>query len=386
MKINMNMKKIANGKTNKKLFLGVGIFLVLVACLGWSLSNQGTQAETAKAERGEIKKYVEEIGEVKCEDSTTVYLEGNGLIKSIDAEENQQVKKGDLLLTMDSDQLEISLKDANESLNEARARYETGEESYQTALKDYENTKYLAGEGAVSQWELTQKEAAMKSAEAAREGYKAAVDQAALNVQNSSLSLGRQQVLSPIDGTVLEKNVEVNAYGVPGTAAFVIGNSGNIKIESKILADDIDGVKIGSKAEITARTDEKQAIEGTVVKIAPTAVDETSSLGVKQKKVAVTIRPVDSQVSLKLGSEVDVKVVTEAKSSAVIVPAGAVFDYQGASCVFVVKRGKAVLRKVETGIRNESYAEIKKGLEEGEPVISAPDNSIEEGMRIKSGS
>jgi HlyD family secretion protein len=38
---------------------------------------------------------------------------------------------------------------------------------------------------------------------------------------------------------------------------------------------------------------------------------------------------------------------------------------------------------VERGIRNESFAEISEGLEEGEIVLSAPDNSIEEGMRIK---
>lgn len=385
MKFNMDLKTIKNKKINKKLTVAFGIVLVLAVCLGWTFSHQGTAAETAAAERGDIQKYVEEIGEVKCEDSLSVYLEGNGLIKSIEVQEGEQVKRGQMLLSMEQDQSEISLGNAEESLNEARARYAAGEEAYQTALKDYNNTKLLSEEGAMSQWELTQKEAALKSAEAARSACQAALGQAELGVKNDSLTLSKQQILSPIDGTVLEKKVEINEFGVPGTAAFVIGNPENSEIESKFLAEDAANIKAGDKAVVMTRTDDKQEIAGTVVKIAPTAEDETSSLGVKQKKVAVTIKPIGTTAPFKPGSEVDVRVITETKTDAIIVPAGAVFDYQGKSCVFTVEAGKAVLRKVKRGIQNESVAEITSGLKEGETVLSAPDNSIEEGMRIKAG-
>jgi HlyD family secretion protein len=326
---------------------------------------------------------VEEVGEVKCRDSTTVYLEGNGLIRNIYVEENQPVKKGDPLMSMDQAQMDIALQNAQETLSGARAQYAAGEEAYQTALKDYSNTKFLAEEGAASQWELTQKEAALKSAEAVRAAYQSELEQAELALQNSTIALGKQQIVSPIDGTVLEKNVELNELGEPGMAAFVIGNGDDVEIESKILADDAAEIKIGDEAEVIARTEEKQSIRGVVVKIAPTATEEISSLGVKQKKVAVTVRPLDPAISLKVGSEVDVRVITDTKRGVVIVPAGAVFDYQGESCVFTVESGKAVIRPIERGIRNQSFAEIKKGLKEGDAVISAPDNSIEAGMRIK---
>jgi len=221
-----------------------------------------------------------------------------------------------------------------------------------------------------------------------RSGYQATLEQAELNVQDSVLTLSRQQALSPIDGIVLEKNVELNEPGVPGTAAFVIGNPEKVEIESKILADDAAEISVGDKAEIVTRTDDKKVIAGTVTEIAPTATDEISSLGVKQKKVTVTIRPVGTAApsmagSFKLGAEVDVKVVTESKTGVIVVPAGTVFDYQGETCVFAVKGGKAVLRTVKRGIGNGSFAEITDGLEEGDIVLAAPDNSIEEGMRIK---
>lgn len=101
MNIPTDRKKVKNNKLNKKLPWVIAIFLVLAACLGWNLSRQGTPAETALAERGDIQKYVEETGEVKCSDSTTVYLEGSGPIKNIAVEAGQQIKRGELLLSMD---------------------------------------------------------------------------------------------------------------------------------------------------------------------------------------------------------------------------------------------------------------------------------------------
>ena len=378
----MDIKGILNKKPNKRLILIIGILAVSMTGLGLVLSGRGIAAETAAAERGDIQKYVEEIGEVKCKDAVTVYIEGNGLIGQIEAEENQQVRKGELLLSMDREQLELSRQNAVQALNRARAEHDAGEEDYQTALKDYNNTKYLAEEGAVSQWDLTQKEAELKRAEAALSGYQAALEQAEVSVESDSLALGKQEILSPTDGTVLERMVEVNEIGAPGTAAFVIGDLENIEIESKILAEDAADIKVGDKAVVTARTEDKQEIEGSVVKVAPTAEDEVSSLGVRQKKVTVTIKPIKNEASLIPGYEADVRIVTEKKKGVIIVPSGAVFDYKGESCIFTIEKGKAVLRTVKTGIRNESFIEITEGLAEGEIVLSSPDNSIEEGMRI----
>ncbi len=75
---------------------------------------------------------------------------------------------------------------------------------------------------------------------------------------NSSLALSKQQALAPLNGTVLEKKVEVNAFGAPGTAAFIIGDTENLKIEAKILAEDAADIQVGNKVGITVRTKEKQ--------------------------------------------------------------------------------------------------------------------------------
>ncbi|AOT70347.1 efflux RND transporter periplasmic adaptor subunit [Geosporobacter ferrireducens] len=405
----------------KKVIWSLMIGIVLIASLLWGLLNQGTAVEAAKVERGDIKKYVEDIGTVKCKELETISIEGSGRIQNVAAEVGQQVKRGELLLTMEKEQLEIQLKNANEKIKEieasfqgseirnyatqvekARIAVQQAEDTYLSALDDFNNAKLLYASGTVSRQEFNQKESGLKNAQASlntakihlqeienntpdsiRAAYRAQLEQAVLNRESILLSLKKQEMRSPIDGIILERKVEANTVGVPGTIAFMIGNIENVEIEAYILTDDVTGVKLGDEVELIERSERKQMVEGKVVKIAPSATTITSSLGVNQKKVSVTIEALKQIVELKPGYEVDIKVITQRKNNVIMVPVSAVFDYKGKSCVFVIESEKAVLRTIQKGIQDEFFVEIMDGLKEGDLILSAPDNSIREGMKIK---
>lgn len=405
----------------KKLWVLI-IGIVLAASLALAVfSNQGSEVAVTEVKRGGIKNYVEDIGTVRCKESKTVSIEGSGLIQSITADIGQQVKKGEPLLTMEKKQLELQLKDIDEKIKEAQASFEgsdiknyagnlekakiafnRAEDAYALALDDFNKVKVLAEAGAVSNEELKLKDEALKSAkalmntaeldlqqietntpESVKAVYRAQLGQLILSRESILHSLEKQEVKAPIDGVVLEKNVEDNTLGVPGTVAFVIGDVDNVEVEANILADDVADIKPGDQVEITERSDRKQTVEGKVVKIAPSAVAVTSSLGVNQKKVAVTIEPLDQSKLLRPGYEVDVKVITEQKNDILLVPLSAVFDYMDKDHVFVAADGKTVLRAVKKGIQDEDYAEIVDGLKEGEQVLEEPDINVKEGMRIR---
>ena len=407
-------------KKKKLWVLAAGI--VFIAFLAFMVfAKQGTEASVTEVKRGEIKKYVEDIGTVKCTELKSVSIEGSGLIQNVAAEVGQQVKKGELLLSMEKSQLEIQLKNLDEKIKEIKASFEGSDiknyassvekariavarskDAYALALEDFSKIKSLAEAGAASDTELKQKEEALGSAEALMKTaqldlqqiqantpdsvtavYKAQLEQVVLSRESILHSLEKQEVVSPIDGVVLERHAEVNTVGTPGTVSFVIGDVSRLEIEADILADEVSNVKLGDGVEITERSDQKHTIGGKVVKIAPSAVAVTSSLGVNQKRVAVTIEPAGQSERLRPGYEVDVRVITERKDGAVLVPASSVFDYKGKDCVFTVSDGKALLKTVQKGIQDGEHAEIIDGLKEGEWVLAAPDINIKEGTRIK---
>lgn len=404
----------------KKIIWISGIAIGMITLL-FMVLNQGAAVEVVDVKKGSMKEYVEDIGTVKCRDTTSVSLEGNGLIQHIAVDVGEQVKKGDVLLRMDTKQLEIQLQEINEKMKEIEAGLEgsgiknyatqvekakialdQAETAYTMASNEADRAKMLAEAGAISREELEQKEAALKNAQAAlstaelnlqemennrpesvKSAYQAQLEQAALNRERIQYSLEKQVVTAPMDGVILEKKAEINTMGITGAVAFVIGDMESLEVEASILADDAPEIMLGDEVELIERSGDKKVINGKVAKIAPSATNVTSSLGVNQKKVAVTIDLQDHGVSLQPGYEVDVRVVTDVRNNVLVVPLSSVFDKDDQNCVFIVENGRTALRSIKKGIQDASFVEVRDGLKEGELVLSEPDIDIKEGMKIK---
>lgn len=406
----------------KKLFWTAAIVIIcIIGVLGYMNMQKGQVVETSIVEKGEIKQFIEDVAVVQSNKKQTVYIEGSGKINSISVNVGDSVKKGDVLLTMDKEDLELRLQDANSKIEAAKAQLASTDTSnyvnkieiaevdvdkakiaYESALKNLNNSKNLYEASAISKQELDNSEDAYKNAEATlkaaniqleeikkgtpdyiRDGYAAGVEQAVILRETITREIEKQQIVSPMDGIIIEKLVDENSIGAPSTAAFIIGNIKSLELEANILSDDIYKVKIGNEVEVSGKAMGDSTIKGKIVKIAPEAKNITSSLGVNQKRVPVTIEISDDTNLLKPGYDLDIKIITEVKSDALIIPDSAVFDYKGESCVFVVDSGKSVIRQIIKGIESEKTIEILDGLEEGEKIILKPDNNVKEGMKIK---
>jgi HlyD family secretion protein len=407
---------------NKKLFWSVIIVIICVTGIsGYIIMQQGQAVKTSIVEKGEIKHYVDDTAVVQSNNKQTVYIEGSGKITGINVNVGDSVKKNDILLTMDKKDMELKLKDADSKIDAAKAQLESADISnyankievaqaevdkakisYESAERNFNNSKTLYETGAISKQEFDNSEDAYKSAEAdlrssnnqledikkgtpsyVKEGYMAGLEQAMILKDSIMSEIDKQQVLAPIDGVIIEKLVEENSMGTPGTAAFLVGDTKSLELESDILSDDIYRIKIGNDVEISGKAIGDSILNGKVVKIAPEAKNITSSLGVNQKRVPITIEISDDTDLLKPGYDLDVKVITEVKSDTLVIPDSAVFDYQGNSCVFVVENGKAVIRQIKKGIESENEIEVLDGLKEGEKILSKPNNDTKEGMKIK---
>jgi len=381
----------------------------------------GQTVETSVVEKGEIKQYVEDTAVVQSNKKQTVYIEGSGKINSIKVNVGDSVKKGDVLLTMDKEDLELKLQDAISKIEAAKAQLAGTDSSnyvnkieiaqaavdgakvnYESISRDLNNAKTLFESGAISQQEFNKTEDAYKNAELSlksanfqlqdakegvpdyvKNGYIAGVEQATILRDSIMKEIEKQQVLASIDGIIIEKLVDENSIGTTGTAAFLIGDIKSLELEGNILSDDIYKVQIGDEVEVSGKAMGDSTVKGKVVKIAPEAKNITSSLGVNQKRVQVTIEISDDANLLKPGYDLDIKVITGTKSDTLVIPDSSVFDYKGNSCVFVVDNGKAVIRQIKKGIESEKTIEVVDGLNEGDRIIIKPDNNTTEGMKIK---
>lgn len=407
----------------KKLFWIVNSIIVCtVGALAYVKLQNGQPVDTTVVSKGEIKQYIEDIATVQSNKKQTAYIDASGKITSIKVNVGDAVKKGDILLTMDKGDLELKLQDANAKIEAAKAQLkgtdiensvnkievaqaavDQAKVTYDAASRNLNNAKTLYGSGSISKQELNNAEDAYKTAEAAlksanfqledikdgtpdyvKNQYESQVKQAVILRDTINREIEKQQVASPVDGVILEKLINENASVTAGTAAFLVADTKSLELEANILSDDIYKVKIGNEVQVSGKPIGNSTIIGKITKIAPEAKNITSSLGVNQKRVPVTIEIKDDAGLLKPGYDLDIKVITEVKKDTLVVPDTSVFDYKGSSCVFVVDSGKAVIRQIKKGIESEKLIEVIGGLKPGERILVKPDNNIKEGIKIRS--
>jgi HlyD family secretion protein len=194
--------------------------------------------------------------------------------------------------------------------------------------------------------------------------------------------LKKAVICAPVAGPVLEKYIENTRVLVAGTPIVKLGDLGTMEIESDLLSEEVVAVKPGNAVELIGKALGEQAPMGKVDRIYPSAFQKISSLGIEQQRVKTIISFDNSALQLRAGTRLDVRIITNETPDAITVPERAVFRRDGAWHVFVVSGGKAQLRVVELGLKNDTWAAITSGLDLEDDIILEPKNDLEPGSRV----
>jgi HlyD family secretion protein len=197
---------------------------------------------------------------------------------------------------------------------------------------------------------------------------------------------------SPVDGVVLDRLVD-NEKLLPGGAELMeIGRLEDLEVEAEILSQDVVRVSEGDEVEIygpALGVSQGAGVRGIVHKIHPEGFTKKSSLGVEQQRVKVVVHFGPEvlaqflQHGVRVGYRVRVRIFTDAKSNALLVPRSALFRAaDGRWQVYRIADNQARLTPVNVGLMNDQTVEIASGLRAGDVVILAPENSITDGTAV----
>jgi len=400
-------------KNRKKIVILISILLTIAAffILKIKLLPEVVNAlPTVRAIRGDISSKISVLGTVKATQEQEVYSSIQGLVKYV-AEEGMQVKKGDVILRIDAEELALELEQAQskvkqqklelsrlldgpriEELEKARIKYQDALVAYEAALDDYGRNQELYDSGAISERELlsikreldTKKnqlsiaELELKLLEDPDEAEislkQAALEEAEKNLENIKKKLDKTIVYAEFDGVVLEQKIKPGMAVTPGTLLLRIGNLSELQVEINVNEYDAALLKLGQKATISGQGFDDRVYYGEVVKIAPSAsVTQTSRGNETVVKAAIKVIELDEQI--KPGFSAAAEITVEEKKGAVLIPLECVIEEEGRKHVMVVNDGNISKREVKTGIENDLYVEIIQGLSEGEEVLQDPTQS-----------
>ena len=172
-----------------------------------------------------------------------------------------------------------------------------------------------------------------------------------------------------------------------------IGQLADLEVEADILSQDMVNVREGDPVQIYGAPFadlDGGAVSGIVHRISPLGFTKISSLGVEQQRVQIVIRFTDDarqlvqQRGVGVQYRVRVRIVTESKDEALVVPRSALFrDSQGQWQLYVVRGGRARQQPITVGLINDELAEITDGVSAGESVVLAPENSLRHNSRVR---
>lgn len=307
--------------------LSVGIAILGAAAILMGVASTRKSAITAAAagtydfatvSKGDIETTVTSSGVLATVSSVSVLSQMSGRVEKVYADYNDHVKKGQVLVTLNTDMLELEKKEALADLNIAQANYDL-------AALDYQNNATLAAKGLVSAYDLTSSKSAMDVKKASLQSA-----QSALQVIDTQLT-HYARIVSPIDGIVLERDVEAGGSVVEGsssnaTALFTIARDlSKMEIKAEVDELDIGSVKVGQAVRFSVEANPGKQYSGTVgsIRLVPETTDNVVNY-------YVIIKADNADGSLLPGMTANVEFIKEQKESVLLVPSAAL-RYQPSS-------------------------------------------------------
>jgi len=397
-----------NGKKKRRKLIiwgGVGLGIVLLIAVGvFAATRGGTKIDPtklAKVEKGDLAKSVVATGKVTPIVKVEVKSKASGIVKKLLVDYGDRVKKGQLLAQLDKIEIEAQVEQSRAALEAAQANLKSTQADLERAKVDaegpdvpllkraYDRANGMAKDGIVSasalddaqkNYELalnkqnvSKAQVTVLRAKIAQAQAQVAQDQA--NLKQLEEQLSYTDIVSPIDGIVLSRDVQMGdavssilVLGSSATLVMTLGDTSEVYVKGKVDESDIGKVYIGQPARIKVESFKDKTFDGKVTKISPMGVEKDN---VTTFEVRVSIQNPGGE--LKAEMTANAEIILEEHKNVLQIPEGAIlYDKDKKASVEVPdpngKEGKRKLA-VNIGISNGAKTELLSGLKEGDQVV-----------------
>lgn len=384
---------------NRKWLIALGIALLIGVPVALKLIRSDG-AKAVESERVQLRALTPSVlasGTLMYESEVKLVSEVIGRVKEVLVQEGDIVKEGQLLLTLDpaTSLAEVAQLDAakrQSELNIDRQRV-----TFETQFAKWKRYETLRDKGIVDTNTYEEVASQRALAEVELNTSRAMLSQTQAQLRQARERLAKTQFRSPISGKVTKVTIKVGETAVPsamsiaGSDLMVIANTDGLHAEINVDETDVARIGIGQQAKIVPAAFPDKSWTGSVEQV---AISPRQNPG-QSKSYPVKIRLVATEsVQFHPGMSCRAEVSTrrEGAQKALAVPVQAV-KYEEVqkgektvATVFVVDAGKARRREVETGIADDAYIEILRGVRENEEVVVGPAKTLRflrEGDRIK---
>lgn len=296
------------------------------------------------------------------------------VVNSVNVDVGSNVKKGDILITLDTNDLNIQLKQAEAALKSVQDQAAQAKISLDMDEKTLYRTKQLFDSHAVSQSQLDAIQSEYDLDKVKYETYTgSAQEQAQATIDSLKLQIGNAIITSPINGTVVNKNVNPGEIVSSGMTLLSIADASILKLKSTVPQEVVPWLKVGHNINVFINIYPDKVFGGQITMVGPITVSTGEYFPIEiSLKNPNGIKPgVTANASIRIYAD-----------EGIVVPASAVVQENGQCYTFVVQKGIAHKRIITIGLKNDTRTMVLKGLDKGEKVAVTNANDLIDNMTV----
>ena len=405
-----NGNGLANGKSAKKRrrrIIWVSVAVLVLGGGGYGVKAALTPnhvidpSKLAAVERGDLARVVVATGKIQPLSKVEVKSKASGIVKKLYVDYGDRVKQGQVLADLDKVQLEAAVRASTANLQAAEAAGQSARatlernkvdaegpdvpflklnmERAEVMFKDGVMSKSLVEDAeknyqmALNKQVSAQRNLAVSRAEIAK--CDAQVAQAKASLENAEEDLRNSTIISPIDGLVLSRDVNVGdavssilVLGSQATLIMTLGDVSEVYVQGKVDEADIGKVYLNQPARIVVESFKDKKFTGKVTKISPLGVEKDN---VTTFEVRVSISNPGGE--LKANMSANAEILLEEKKNVLMCPEAAMIYDKDRNAQVEIPDAKSDNGKkkvsVKLGISNGVKTEILAGLTEKQNVV-----------------
>jgi RND family efflux transporter MFP subunit len=307
-------------------------------------------------------------------------------ILQVRVQTGDHVQAGQTLIILDRRDLEANLRrseaaraEADSSIEETESAIKAARANFELARVTHQRFQNLLANASVSQQELDESEARVRSADAAlgmaaskRRQIGARCNQAEAEIAGARVALDYATLTAPFAALVTERKADAGSLATPGAPLLTLEREGNPRLEASMDESRLGLVRVGER--VTVEIDGlNRTVSGRVAEVVPSVDSATRSFTVKIDLPALP--GLRSGMFGRAG-------FAAGKRTALLVPQAAVLERGQIRSVYVIEGDTARLRFVTLGERRNDRREVLSGLTAGERIIVMPAPLLADGARV----
>jgi HlyD family secretion protein len=350
--------------TRRQWIIGGALLAVALSAAGYAYFNGALRTpvkyKTVKVERGSITQAVTATGTVNPLQTVQVGSQVSGIIRNLYADFNSEVKEGQLVALIDPAPFQTRVAEMEANVQNMKGNLARATADLAQRKLDLDRAKALHDQNLIAKADLDNARTAHQTSLAGIQIGEAQVQQAEATLKKARLDLNYTRIHSPVNGTVISRNVDVGqtvAASFQTPVLFLVAKDlTKMQVDTNVSESDIGGITEGKEAISVVDAYPKQPFNGKVIQVrnAPIAVQNVVTYN-------VVIGVDNNDLRLKPGMTANVSIVVDRRDNILKVPNAA------------LRFKPTLVRPDRAGAAPVPAAERLQGAKPGAPV--SPDRA-----------